>query len=94
MTLLLQSGVGKESGRNPHSQHGLAGHTEVRKAADRRGRCKSIIQHSSEAAMKSPKKSAGGQSGRRKAPRNAARSGGRRAGQDAVALLKADHRKV
>jgi hypothetical protein len=44
--------------------------------------------------MKSPKKSAGGQSGRRKAPRNAARSGGRRAGQDAVALLKADHRKV
>jgi hypothetical protein len=39
--------------------------------------------------MKSPKKSAA-----RKASRKPSRSGGRRAGQDAVALLKADHRKV
>jgi len=46
-------------------------------------------QHWSEVNMKSPKKSSG-----RKAPRKAARSGRSSAGQDAVALLKADHRKV
>jgi hypothetical protein len=39
--------------------------------------------------MKSPQKSSG-----RKTSRKSAGSGGRRAGQDAVALLKADHRKV
>jgi hypothetical protein len=39
--------------------------------------------------MKSPKKSPS-----RKAPRAPARRSGRKAGQDAVALLKADHRKV
>src|SRR6185369_6970600 len=40
--------------------------------------------------MKSARKSAR----RKAASRKASRSGGRRAGQDAVALLKADHRKV
>lgn len=39
--------------------------------------------------MKSPRKSSS-----RKSSRSSPRSGGRRAGQDAVALLKADHRKV
>jgi hypothetical protein len=39
--------------------------------------------------MKSPRKSAA-----RKAPRKPARASGRRAGPDAIALLKADHRKV
>jgi hypothetical protein len=31
--LLLQSGIGTQCGRNPHSWHGLAEHTEVMKAA-------------------------------------------------------------
>ena len=44
--------------------------------------------------MKSPRKTPGRKSPARKSPRGASRSGGRRAGQDAVALLKADHRKV
>jgi hypothetical protein len=50
-------------------------------------------QHSSEAKMKSPRKSASRNPSSRKAA-GKARSGRPRAGQDAVALLKADHRKV
>jgi hypothetical protein len=44
--------------------------------------------------MKSPRKSASRKPSSRKVARKSSRSGGRRAGQDAVALLKADHRKV